>query len=84
MPFSQYRNINDVAEIDEEELDNDYGGECYYCGTYLDAQYDYFCIDCERQTRDNCSEACSDCDIITCSRCISIHYSETHPDSEEV
>ena len=84
MPFSQSGNVNDIVEVDEEEFDNDYGGECHYCSVSLDAQYDYFCISCERQTCDNCSEVCSDCDVITCGRCINLHYSETHPDSQEL
>ena len=81
MSFSKNGNANEIIEEDEEDVDDDYEGECYYCGTQLDAQFNYFCISRERQACDNCCDACNaeSCDYISCSRCIDLHYSETHP-----
>ena len=59
MSFSQNGNVNEIIEEDEEDVDDGYGGECYYCGTQLGTHFDYFCISCERQACDNCCDACN-------------------------
>ncbi len=63
---------------DEEPM-----GECYYCNALLEPWFDWFCITCERQACDNCSQACqvdvSDCNTITCINCVDAHLQTAHP-----
>ena len=68
-----------------EELEAEYEiiWPCHYCGSKLDPRFDYFCPMCEKQSCDNCNQACNECDEITCSRCILEHMRIAHPESEE-
>lgn len=67
------------------ELESEYEfiWPCHYCGSNLDPRYDYFCPLCEKQSCDECNQACIECDEITCGRCILEHMNTAHPDSEE-
>ena len=55
---------------------------CYSCGGPLEVQYDYACPMCARPACDNDSQICqvdSDCDVITCYRCVEAHIEVYHP-----
>ena len=67
--------------INLEPADAEIVGDCHYCGNALDPRYDYSCISRSRETCDNCSQACLECDDITCARCFSNHEETRHPES---
>ena len=58
---------------------------CYYCNRELDPRFDYFCTMCQKQSCDNCNQACQaeECAEIMCSRCILEHMRIVHPESRE-
>ena len=66
--------------------DDEPTGVCYFCDVSLDPRYDYFCVRCDHQACDNCSQACQvqdgSCETITCIQCVDAHWQETHPDSQ--
>ena len=68
-----------------EELEAEYEliWPCHYCNRKLDPRYDYFCPMCEKQSCDGCSQACDECDEMTCGKCILEHMRIAHPDADE-